>query len=37
VPLVLGHVFALLGRFDQHFQVIDFRSGHPITNTPYCN
>jgi hypothetical protein len=34
-PLVLGHGSALFDPFDQHFRVIDFRSGQPITNTPY--
>lgn len=34
-PGVCGHVSALHGPFDQHFQVLDCRTGRPIANTPY--
>jgi len=34
-PGVLGRVPALCGPFDQHFLVLDSRTGRPIANTPY--
>jgi hypothetical protein len=34
-PGVLGRVTALYGPFDQHFRVLDSRTGQPMANTPY--
>jgi hypothetical protein len=34
-PGVSGSVPALYGPFDQHFRVLDSRTGQPIANTPY--